>query len=61
MMTIIVSYPTSVIGIIVLLRSPPKYMCIEIQTKIKMPKKNMQTPTCTIFVAHGIKAITHDG
>lgn len=60
MVTIIVSYPTSVIGI-VLLRSPPKYMCIEIQTKIKMPKKIMQTPTCTIFVAHGIKAISRDG
>jgi len=53
-LAIIVSYPTSASGIIVSLKSPPKYRKIKTKTKINT-LKNI-TRTLAIFVEHGIMA-----
>ena len=52
-LAIIISYPTSASGIIVLLKTPPKYRKLD-YNKTKRPKKI--THTLAIFVDHGIMA-----
>ena len=50
-MAIVISYPTSASGIIVLLKTPPKYRKLK---KVKTPEKI--TRALTVFVEHGITA-----
>ena len=57
-LAIIISYPISARGIIVLLEMLPKYRKLDYNRN-----KNAQkiTHTLAIFVDHGIMLITHDG
>ena len=55
MMSIIISYPTSASGIIVLLKTPPKYRKLDYNKNKKVQKI---THTHAIFVDHGIMAET---
>ena len=50
-LTIIISYPTSASGIIVLLKMPPKYRKLDHN---KNKKAQKITHTLAIFVDHGI-------
>ena len=50
-LTIIISYPTSASGIIVLLKTPPKYRKLDHN---KNKKAQKITHTLAIFVDHGI-------
>ena len=52
-LAIIISYPTSASGIIVLLKTPTKYRKLDYN---KNKKAQKITHTLTIFVAHGIMA-----
>ena len=52
-LTIIISYPTSASGIIVLLKTPPKYRKLDHN---KNKKAQKITHTLAIFVDHGIMA-----
>ena len=52
-MAIIISYPTRASGIIVLLKTPPKYRKLDYN---KNKKAQKITHTLAIFVDHGIMA-----
>ena len=52
-LAIIISYPTSASGIIVLLKTPPKYRKLDYN---KNKKAQKITHTLAIFVDHGIMA-----
>ena len=52
-LAIIISYPTSASGIIVLLKTPPKYRKVDLN---KNKKAQKLTHTLAIFVDHGVMA-----
>ena len=57
-LAIIISYPASTSGIIVLLKTPPKYRKLDYN---KNKETQKITHTLAIFVDHGIMLVYHDG